>query len=410
MEDMNDVAAARAGIAAERAPSHPRRALRALGPAMARPGPAEAVRTAVGAGLALGAAGVILLALDAWFGGSAGAALIAPLGATAFLLFAVPSSPLAQPWSAVVGNGLSAAAAVAVLRLGLPVEAAAGLAVAAAMAAMALARAMHPPGAAVALATVLAAQGGAAPGRWFILSPVMLDTALLVALAALWNRATGRVYPFRQSATGRHATADAGPERRLGLSADDLAAVLDRYDLSAAIGAEDFGRILAAAEAEAARRHFDDLTCGEVMSRDVVSVTPETRLGVVADLFRRHRFKTLPVIETGGGLRGIITQNDLIQRARREALGGGLRFSEAMTRLARAARGDRMRAGDIMTTDLTTVRPGDGVGLLVRLLADGGVQAAPVVEGDRLVGIVTRSDLIAVLARRTLLAGLVRAA
>jgi CBS domain-containing membrane protein len=77
-----------------------------------------------------------------------------------------------------------------------------------------------------------------------------------------------------------------------------------------------------------------------------------------------------------------------------------------MTRLARAARGDRMRAGDIMTTDLTTVRPGDGVGVLVRLLADGGVQAGRVVEGGRLVGVVTRSDLIAVLARRTMLDGL----
>jgi CBS domain-containing membrane protein len=47
------------------------------------------------------------------------------------------------------------------------------------------------------------------------------------------------------------------------------------------------------------------------------------------------------------------------------------------------------------------------VGVLVQLLADGGVQAAPVVDGDRLVGIVTRSDLLAVLAHQTVLAGAV---
>jgi CBS domain-containing membrane protein len=62
-----------------------------------------------------------------------------------------------------------------------------------------------------------------------------------------------------------------------------------------------------------------------------------------------------------------------------------------------------------MTTLLKTVEPNDGVGVLVQLLADGGVQAAPVVDGERLVGIVTRSDLLAVLAHQTVLAGAVTA-
>lgn len=57
-----------------------------------------------------------------------------------------------------------------------------------------------------------------------------------------------------------------------------------------------------------------------------------------------------------------------------------------------------------MTTRLKTVGPQDGVGVLVQLLADGGVQAAPVFDGDRLVGIVTRSDLLAVLAHHMILA------
>jgi CBS domain-containing membrane protein len=181
--------------------------------------------------------------------------------------------------------------------------------------------------------------------------------------------------------------------------------VLERFNLSANIGAEDFGRILAAAEAEAARRHFEDLTCGDVMSRDLVTVIPETGLGMVADLFRRHRFKTLPVVDDSGDLCGIITQNDLIQRAQLDSVRGGLGFARSLRRLASPARKAGPRARDIMTTDLRDVGPGDGIGGLIRLLADGGVQAAPVVEGARLVGIVTRSDLIAVLARQTLLAG-----
>lgn len=56
------------------------------------------------------------------------------------------------------------------------------------------------------------------------------------------------------------------------------------------------------------------------MSRDIVSVSPKTRLVCVADLFSTHHFKALPVIAEDGQLAGIITQNDLIQRVRGDAL------------------------------------------------------------------------------------------
>ena len=384
--------------------------IRALGPAMSRPKPAETLRAALGAGLGLAVCGIVLLALETWRGGSSDFLLIAPLGATAFLVFAVPNSPLAQPWSAVVGNSASALVAVAILGLNLGTEMSAGLGVGGAILAMALLRAMHPPGAAVALATVLSFSDIAGLSYGFVLSPVMLDTALLVGLAVLYNRLTGRKYPFRQPApAGQHATADASPERRLGLSADDLAAVLDRFNLSANIGAEDFGRVLAAAEAEAARRYFDDMTCSDVMSRDLVCVTEETRLGRVADLFRMHGFKTLPVIDNDGGFCGLITQNDLIQRARTEALLRRDRFSSALLGILENVRGGAL-ARDVMTTETSIVAPEDGIGILVQLLSDSGIQAAPVLFDGRIIGIVTRSDLLAVLGRRTILAGLIQRA
>ena len=107
-----------------------RRTLRALGPAMSRPTWRESMRAALGAGLGLALCGAILISMGNWIGAAHGLLLIAPLGATAFLVFAVPNSPLAQPWSAMVGNAVSAFVAVSVLHLGLPVELAAGLSVA----------------------------------------------------------------------------------------------------------------------------------------------------------------------------------------------------------------------------------------------------------------------------------------
>ena len=84
--------------------------LRGLGPAIAPGRPVEALRAALGAALGLGVSGFFMLAgrLDPVLG----LYLIAPFGASSVLLFAVPNSPLAQPWSALVGNGAAAAAGV----------------------------------------------------------------------------------------------------------------------------------------------------------------------------------------------------------------------------------------------------------------------------------------------------------
>ena len=79
---------------------------RALGPAIGRGSAQEALRAALGAVVGLAVAGLFLLSPSADL--RLGLAMIAPFGATSVLVFAVPNSPLAQPWSAVVGNGAAA--------------------------------------------------------------------------------------------------------------------------------------------------------------------------------------------------------------------------------------------------------------------------------------------------------------
>ncbi len=142
---------------------------------------------------ALGAAlGLLMAALALWGLGAGHTALIAPFGASAFLIFTVPGSPLAQPWPVVVGNTVSALAALTVLLLGPPPLIAICLAVLLAIIAMALTGSLHPPGGAVAIATVLAA-----PGLGFALSPVAAGSAALVLAGMVWHRLLGRPYPYR---------------------------------------------------------------------------------------------------------------------------------------------------------------------------------------------------------------------
>ncbi|WP_370209060.1 HPP family protein, partial [Pararhodobacter marinus] len=80
--------------------------LKSLGPAVARVSGREAFRAGGGALIGLGLAGLFVLSPQG--DPRLGLYLVAPFGATSVLLFAVPNSPLAQPWSAVVGNTVAA--------------------------------------------------------------------------------------------------------------------------------------------------------------------------------------------------------------------------------------------------------------------------------------------------------------
>lgn len=345
---------------------------RALGPAMPPARLGDALRGAVGAGLGLVITGAGLLVLAGPTStGLDHPLLIAPFGASALLIFVVPNSPLAQPWSVVVGNGLAAGVALLVLQLGLPPLATDGLAVLLAIIAMALARAMHPPGGAVALFTALAAP--AAPLA-YLLSPVLLGSLVLVLTGLVWNRATGRAYPFRQPAPSAHGTADPTPDRRHLPPPGALANLLARLRLDANIGVEDLTRLITAAEAEAATRPLAGLTARHLMSRDLVTVAPDTPLPALAATFRRHRFKTLPMVQDGHYL--------------------GLIAEEALVGVSDPA----LTAADLSHPAAPASPDTPAAGLMQRL-ADGREQALPITEAGQLVGLVTRSDLIALLAR-----------
>ncbi len=357
-------------------------ALRSLGPAIGPASLGDAIRTGAGAGagIALTAAAGLAIAPGNW----TAAFLIAPFGATAVLVFAVPNSPLAQPWSAIVGNTVAALTALLVTRLIADPLLAIPLSVGAAVLAMALARSTHPPGGAVALTIALASAHGTPVGWSFALLPVAVGTALLVAAGAIWARLTGRRYPFRQfKEVNANRTQDRAPAERLGLDRDDLAGILARYRQSLNLGVEDLARLIAAAEIQAAANRSTIRTAAEVMSRDLVTVLPDTPRDTVADLFIRHGFTSLPVVDAKGHYLGVIFQRHLLGHT--------------------GAQGAQTAAA-LMTTAVPTAAPHDPVSALLAPLAIDGTDAVPVRDGPVLVGIVTRTDLIAALAHDTALA------
>lgn len=130
-----------------------------------------------------------------WLLGEVNLWFIAPMGASAVLLFGVPSSPLAQPWSIVGGNVLSALIGVTVGMLVPDPALACGLAAALAIAGMYFLRCLHPPGGAVALTAILGGAGVHSEGYHFVLTPVLLNSLMLALLAIVFNNLVGRRYP-----------------------------------------------------------------------------------------------------------------------------------------------------------------------------------------------------------------------
>ena len=197
----------------------------------------ERLRATIGAFLGIFVTAVLS---TLWVGSSTELPLlIAPMGASAILLFGVPASPMAQPWSIVGGNLLAAAIGVTAAHwVAFPLVAAA-VAVAGGFAAMSLFRCVHPPSGAVALTAVLGGPHILSAGYGFALVPVALNSVLLACVALLYNNATRRTYPHVAHAVA-HPHAPLGHAR---ITDDDLDEVITDYGEAIDISREDLHRL-----------------------------------------------------------------------------------------------------------------------------------------------------------------------
>lgn len=327
--------------------------------------------------------------------------LIAPMGASAVLLFAVPASPLAQPWSIIGGNVLAAIIGVTCYKLiGEPILAA-GLAAALSIGGMFALRCLHPPSGAVALTAVLGGPAVHALGYGFVVLPVAINSLLLLLTALFFNNATGRRYPHLapKDIAQKHETKDAAPTTRIGITPEDLDSVLARYNQVLDISRDDLRSIMLETEMQAYRRRFGVTKCADVMSRDVVSVEFGTELQEAWRLLQKHRLTALPVLDRGRRVVGIITKADFIAHATSSHYQG---FARRLFRLLRPTRHTHSIkpevAGQVMHKDVRIAYEDQPIVELVPLMSDAGLHSIPVVDGSgRLAGMMTQSDMIAAL-------------
>lgn len=145
-----------------------------------------------------------------------------------------------------------------------------------------------------------------------------------------------------------------------------------------------------------------DRTAADAMTRDVVTVHPETPIRELVESLLNHPYRGLPVVDGADHVVGIVTNGDLIER-------GGLRVRAELlpTLTAEALEGELRRleesgktAADIMTGDVVTARPETNLSAVAHLMAAQRLKRLPVVDAEgRVVGIISRVDVLRTLSK-----------
>jgi CBS domain-containing protein len=136
----------------------------------------------------------------------------------------------------------------------------------------------------------------------------------------------------------------------------------------------------------------------DFMTRRVVTITPDTTLLAAAKLMLEHRVGGLPVLDASGRMIGVFSESDLL----REEGEDGSPWLQMMVgpdgKPAEPPRLDARKVGDVMTRQLITIAPGASIAQACRLLHEHRLRRLPVVESDKLVGMIARADLVRAVA------------
>jgi CBS domain-containing membrane protein len=301
--------------------------------------------------------------------------LVAPMGATAVLLFAVPASPLAQPWPIIGGNTISAGIGILVALVVREPILAAGIAVALAIAVMSLCRCLHPPGGAAALLAVLGGHNVTDAGLLFALDPVAINAVLITLVGLGYHRILKHNYPHKPlpAPVNTHGTKDAVPGMRIGFTAGDIDGALADLGEAFDIDRADLDQLLSRVELRALERSHGNLTCADIMSRDIVHVAPTTAIDEARALLLQRNLRMLPVVDSVGKVLGTVGLRELLKTGAEVAA--------------------------VMSPAWTTTAEKPAIDLIAPL-TDGKTHAAVITDAaHHLVGVVTQTDLLATLGR-----------
>ena len=145
---------------------------------------------------------------------------------------------------------------------------------------------------------------------------------------------------------------------------------------------------------------------GDIMTTEVISVQPDTRVGEIARLMSQHAISGLPVVDANNHVIGVVSELDMMVRNTHFKLPSFIFIFDAMIPLETPDHyEDRLEkvlgttAHEIMSEPAKTISPEATIEELAELMVDQHINPVPVVDHGRLVGIISRSDIIRLMAQ-----------
>jgi CBS domain-containing protein len=143
------------------------------------------------------------------------------------------------------------------------------------------------------------------------------------------------------------------------------------------------------------------LTAFDIMTKDVIAVTTETTIRELAEIMTRHRIGSVPVVDDKGALIGIVTESDLIEQDKNFHIPTVISLFDWVIYLESEKKFEKelkrmtgQTVGDIYTKEAMTVEPQTTISEIADIMCDKRIHSLPVVDAGKLVGIVSRIDLI----------------
>ncbi|MCH4243211.1 HPP family protein [Acinetobacter gerneri] len=327
--------------------------------------------------------GLVISSLMSWYAlGGFNAWYIAPMGASSVLLFAVPASPLAQPWNMIVGNIIAGIIGVTCALYIPNLTEAFSLAVALSIFLMMTTDSLHPPSGAVAITAVLGGDAVHQLGYHFIFYPVLLNSVLLLGCAILFNRMLGKQYP--QVAQINQRSKDPTPTQKVTIQPKDIHEVLEQHTELLDISEYDLQKIILEAQEKANARTSTSYLCQDIMTKDVICLNEQDDIHQALDKFKAVNLMSLPVVDTQDKLVGTLALYDVVEWFKRAE--HGVQWQHQIKQ--------------IMNLKVVTVRPTQPIQDLVPYFVEKSFNYIPVIDDGKLVGIISRADMIAVLQKQ----------
>ena len=143
------------------------------------------------------------------------------------------------------------------------------------------------------------------------------------------------------------------------------------------------------------------LTAKDIMTTEVITISPETEVAQAAKLLLTNRINGLPVVNEAGELVGILCQSDLIIQQKNIPIPSLFTLLDGFIPLTSSKKLDRevqkiaaTTAADAMTANPVTVNPDTGIEEIAALMVEKNYHTLPVLDGDELVGIVGKEDVL----------------